>query len=79
MAVQKCCGYWIIGGVCGLQRVATTHRFILSKIDALMSAASSALCNATEKKGHVNCDVLDVPVEAIAGRTTKGLFAKLTV
>ena len=70
MAARKCCGDWIVGGVCGLQRVATARRFISSKIDALTSAASSALCDATEKKGHVNCDVLDVPVEAIAGRTT---------
>ncbi len=70
MAVQKCCGDWIVRGVCGLQRVATTRQFISLKINALTSAASSALCDATEKKGHFNCDVLDVPVEAIAGRTT---------
>ena len=39
------------------------------KIDALTSAASSAR-DATEKKGHVNCDVLDIPVEAMAGCMT---------
>jgi hypothetical protein len=39
-------------------------------IDALTSAASSARCNATEKEGHVNYDVLDVPVEVRAAPTT---------
>ena len=68
--MQKYCGNWIIGGVCGLQRVATACRFFLLNIDELTSVASSALCDATEKKGHINCDVLDVPVEAIAGRMT---------
>ncbi len=52
-----------------IEPVATTRRYISSKIDALTSAVFSALRDATEKKGHVNCDVLDVPVEAIAGRT----------
>jgi len=39
-------------------------------INALTSAASSARCDATEKEGHVNNDVLDVPVEARAAPTT---------
>ena len=64
MAVQKCCGDWTVGGVCALQRIATARQFISSKIDALTSAASYALCEATEKKGHIK---LDVPIEAIAG------------
>ena len=69
MAEQKCRGDWIVGGVCGLQRVASTRQYFSLKIDALTSTASSALCDAKEKKGHVNCDVLDVHVEAIANRT----------
>ena len=70
MATRNYWGNWIIGGVCGRQRVATTCRFISLNIDALTSAASSARCNATEKEGHVNYDVLNVPVEACAAPTT---------
>jgi hypothetical protein len=69
MATRNYWGNWIIGGVCGRQRVATVCRFILLNIDALMSAASSARCDATEKEGHVNYDVFDVPVEARAAPT----------
>ena len=58
MATRNYWGNWIIGGVCGRQRVATACRFILLNIDALTSAASSARCDATEKEGRVNYDVL---------------------
>ena len=70
MATHNYWGNWINGGVCGRQRVATACRFISLNIDALTSAASSARCDATEKEGHVNYDVLDVPVEARAAPTT---------
>ena len=72
MATHNCWGNWFVGGVCGCQCVDGGCQFISLNIDALMSAASSACCNATEKEGHVNYDiydVLDVPVEAIPART----------
>ena len=43
---------------------------ISSKINALRCTASTARCDATAKKGHVNYDVSDVPVEARAAPTT---------
>jgi len=49
------------------ESVDSTRRFIPS---LLTSAASSDQCDATEKKGHINCDVLDVPIEAMAGCMT---------
>ena len=70
MATHNCWGNWFVGGVCGRQRVATVRRFISLNIDALTSAASSARCDATEKEGHVNYDLSDVPVEARAAPTT---------
>jgi len=39
------------------------------KIDALRSTASDARSDATKKKGHVNYDVSNVPVEARAAPT----------
>jgi hypothetical protein len=70
MAARKWCGDWCVGGGCGGLRVATARRFISSKIDALRSPASTAQCDATAKKGHVNYDVSDVPVKACAAPTT---------
>ena len=70
MATCNYWGNWIVGGVCGCQRVATACRLISLNIDVLTSAASSAQCDATEKEGHVNYDVLDVPVEARAAPMT---------
>ena len=70
MAARKWCGDWCVGGGCGGLRVATARRFILSKIDALRSPASTAQCDATAKKGHVNYDVSDVPVKVRAAPTT---------
>ena len=70
MATCNYWGNWIVGGVCGRQRVATACRFISLNIDALSSAASSTRCDATEKEEHVNYDVLDVPIEARAALTT---------
>ena len=43
---------------------------VSSKIDALRSTASDARSDATKKKGHVNYDVSNVPVEARAAPTT---------
>ena len=71
MATRNCWDSWFVGGVCGCQCVDGARQFILLNIDApLTSAASSARCDATEKEGHVNYDVLDVPVEAILACTT---------
>ncbi len=70
MATRNYWGNWIVGGVCGRQRVATACRFISLNIDVLTSAASSARWDATEKEGHVNYYVLDVPIEARAAPTT---------
>ena len=70
MAARKWCGDWCVGGGCGGLRVATGRRFILSKIDALRSPASTAQCDATAKKGHVNYDLSNVPVKVRAAPTT---------
>ena len=48
----------------------TVCQFILSKINALRSAASPACGDATAKEGHVNYDVSDVPVKARAALMT---------
>jgi hypothetical protein len=40
------------------------RRFILSKIDALTSAASSARSDAMAEEGHVNYEISDVNFEA---------------
>ena len=70
MVSRNCWGSWFVGGVCGCQCIDGARRFISLNIDVLTSAASSARCDATEKEGHVNYDVLDVPVEARAAPTT---------
>jgi len=70
MAARERDGDWIVGGGCGGWRDVTARQFFSSKIDALTSAASSARCHDTEKKGHVNYDISDVPVEARAAPTT---------
>ena len=70
MAARKWCGDWCVGGGCGGLRVATARRFISSKIDALRSPASTAQCDATAKKGHVNYDLSNVPVKVRAAPTT---------
>ena len=70
MATRNCWGSWFVGGVCGCQCVDGARQFISLNINALRSAASSARCDATEKEGHVNYDVLDVPVKLIPARTT---------
>ena len=70
MAARKWCGDWCVGGGCGGLRVATGRRFISSKIDALRSPASTAQCDATAKKGHVNYDLSNVPVKVRAAPTT---------
>ena len=51
------------------------RRFILSKIDALTSAASSARSDAMAEEGHFNYDISDVNVEARAApKTGSGWF-----
>jgi len=51
------------------------RRFILSKINALTSAASSACSDAMAEEGHVNYDISDVNVEARAApKTGSGWF-----
>ena len=47
----------------------TAHQFILSQIDVLRSAASSARSDATGNEGRVNYDVSDGPIEARAAPT----------
>ena len=56
------------------------RRFILSKIDALTSAASSARSDAMAEEGHVNYDISDVNVEARAApKTGSGWFGWVLV
>ena len=70
MAARERWGDWCIVGGCGGQRVVTAHRFILSNINALRSAASPACGNGRAKEGQVNYDVSDVPVKACTAPTT---------
>jgi len=70
MATRNRWGNWFVGGVCGRQRIATAHRFILLNNDALTSAASSARSDATANEGRVNYDLSDVPIKARAAPTT---------
>jgi hypothetical protein len=50
--------------------VAIVVIVVSSKIDALRSTASDARSDTTKKKGHVNYDVSNVPVEAHAAPMT---------
>ena len=51
------------------------RQFILSKIDALTSAASSARSDAMAEEGQFNYDISDVNVEARAApKTGSGWF-----